>query len=230
MNTFKTLLAAACVLAPTTALAACTGPFANAVVQSHAKTILADVKSKDQKSRLGAVGVLKMFAETLRGEIFRVADALPSPLGPNSWAIYRQLVEQLQSPDHKPWSECFPDLAPLMAESERAQRAAAAEAAKPASQLRVAYQRYIYVKFCSEVRQGYSVVFVSDAELERARAAIKSIEASALAADSTINTDQVWEAATNQMRGVTANRDQCQFQYVSLVNTAGGAHTPKKDF
>jgi hypothetical protein len=60
MNTFKTLLAAACVLAPTTALAACTGPFANAVVQNHAKTILADVKSKDQKSRLGAVGVLKM--------------------------------------------------------------------------------------------------------------------------------------------------------------------------
>ena len=37
--------------------------------------------------------------------------------------------------------------------------------------------QYIFVKFCNEVRQGYAVVHVNDVELDRARTAIKAIEA-----------------------------------------------------
>jgi hypothetical protein len=214
----------------------CTGPFFNPVIQTHAKRILATVKNRHSRD-LGSDGVFKMFANDLNGDLFRVADALPSDLGANSWAIYSQLQQQIRTADLKTWLDCFPGLEQLMhdaaqekvdAEMEKAR--AGAEARKPINRLLLAYKRYAYVKYCNEVRQGYVVVYVNDIELERARTAVKAIEDDALREDATLDTNASWNRAGNEIGGLSVNRDQCQTELNALLQQNPRHEPIRKDF
>ena len=83
---------------------------------------------------------------------------------------------------------CFPPLVTLSQEAKRqieAKEKAQAEQARkdrePHNRLFRAYARYIYLQFCNQVRQGYLLVHITDAELERAHIVTKAIETAALA-------------------------------------------------
>lgn len=60
--------------------------------------------------------------------------------------------------------------------ANRQREAMVAEAAKPANVLKAEYGNYIFVKRCYEVRQGYLTVYISDAEMVRAKTAISVVE------------------------------------------------------
>ena len=133
----------------------CTGPFSHPVIQDEAKNILSN--NARQSLHLGPQAVFKGFANTLGSQMFKIADALPSKLGPHAWMIYQQFLEQARTADFKTWTECFPGLQELVndagqakAEADADAERAEAEAAKPINQLLRAYTRYIYVKFCNE--------------------------------------------------------------------------------
>jgi hypothetical protein len=65
--------------------------------------------------------------------------------------------------------------------------------ALPVNVLKLAYARYAYVKLCYDSREDYFLTYIKDVELERAKTAIKSIEAKATKDDPKIDTGEVWK-------------------------------------
>lgn len=109
--------------------------------------------------------------------------------------------------------------------NRKRQEQAAAEAKEqarianlPINRLFKGYQLYVHVKFCNEVREGYLVKYVNDAELVRAEKAIKSIVDQATKDDTTINTDHVWKQALEAVQGKPASIDFCQSSLGQLLN------------
>jgi crotonobetainyl-CoA:carnitine CoA-transferase CaiB-like acyl-CoA transferase len=80
------------------------------------------------------------------------------------------------------------------------------------------YQFYAHVKFCNDVREGYLVQYVNDAEMMRAEKAIKSIVEQATKDDTTINTDDVWKQALEAVQGKPASISFCQQSLAQLLN------------
>ena len=70
---------------------------------------------------------------------------------------------------------------------------------------------------------------MNDLELARAKTAIKEVEANLVAKDKTLDTDAIWQTATEKIAGNVADRERCRREYVDLVNMAPPS-TIKKDF
>ena len=81
-----------------------------------------------------------------------------------------------------------------------------------ADKLLEGYRRYIVVKYCHDVREGYLVQNINDAELSRAEQAIKAIVDKAKADDAPVDTDKQWNRAMNHVRrlNVPVSIDWCQ--------------------
>lgn len=63
------------------------------------------------------------------------------------------------------------------------------------------YRFYAHVKWCHDVRDGYLVQYVNDAELARARTAIKALVEQTTTEEMSIKTDDVWQQALNSIAG-----------------------------
>jgi hypothetical protein len=88
--------------------------------------------------------------------------------------------------------------------------------------LQVAYKNYAIVKYCSEVRQGYAMVYINEIELHRARIAVKAIEDNAVTKDKNLDTDALWSRALSEISGTPVSRDQCQFALNELFKQYNG--------
>jgi hypothetical protein len=123
--------------------------------------------------------------------------------------------------------ECLPTVSKLIdsyrekqEELKRAKAEGARQAALPHNRVINAYALYTKVAFCSEVREGYMLQYVSEPELYRARIAIKAIVAAALKKDSSLNTDDLWNKGRQAASGFHASRDYCQFMLTQLLNAS----------
>lgn len=88
------------------------------------------------------------------------------------------------------------------ARKQAAQKAAQEQArlwAMPSTRLMTGYAAFAYVSWCQEVRDGYVYKYINDAELERAKIAVKAIVEQTTKEDPTINTDEVWRDAMNMI-------------------------------
>jgi hypothetical protein len=83
------------------------------------------------------------------------------------------------------------------AKRRQAQEAAAREqariAAMPSTRLLNDYRFYAHVKWCDDLREGYLVQYINDAELERARQPIGDIVEQTTKDDPSIDTDDNWQ-------------------------------------
>jgi hypothetical protein len=97
--------------------------------------------------------------------------------------------------------------------------------------LREAYDRYILIKVCHEVRQGYLITWINDAELARARNAVSRVETDARAKNPDLDVAVIW-AESNAKAAATLYRDFCQIRLRELERQ-GYASSPRevqKDF
>lgn len=78
------------------------------------------------------------------------------------------------------------------------------------------YRFYAHVKWCYEVRDGYLVKYINDAELERAETAIKAIAEQAAKEDASIDTDDVWKKALKALQGKYAQDELCKMSLHQL--------------
>lgn len=110
----------------------------------------------------------------------------------------------------------------LFAERQKQQKEAAAAQtiidAKPINRLLLGYHHYAFVKFCNDVRQGYAVQYVNDAELQRANTVIKALVAQTTAEDASINTDDLWKQALRSLEGQGAYDATCRNTLIALFN------------
>jgi len=96
-----------------------------------------------------------------------------------------------------------------------------------------AYRHYAFVKYCNEIRQGYASVYVNDIELDRARAKIKAIEASYVAANKDLDTDALFSKAASSLKGMNVSAQTCHmvlFELFSKYPTRNGNIVIEKDF
>jgi hypothetical protein len=98
------------------------------------------------------------------------------------------------------------------------------------------YYRYIFLKKCHEIREGYATVFISEAELERARQATKRLEDNIKLPG--LNLTWLWEEANRRVNAALLrslpDRATCQVMLRELFQAhqrhhpdAGGV---EKDF
>jgi hypothetical protein len=80
------------------------------------------------------------------------------------------------------------------------------------------YQNYMLVRRCYELREGYSMQFVSVFELERATDAIKYIVfKNQFESNGTIDTDELWRQATGRSVGFAISNSWCHVYYEKLL-------------
>jgi hypothetical protein len=123
--------------------------------------------------------------------------------------------------------ECFPEVRAAKAKYQEA----VAAAKLPQNRLFRAYKLYAEVQFCSQVRQGYALVWVNDVELERAHIAAKAVEKAAVAEQSDLNTTDLWQQAVRSMKAENwmANSWNCQQALEMLVHMSPvGVYTYQK--
>jgi hypothetical protein len=128
---------------------------------------------------------------------------------------------------------CLPQITPVVllaakqwqdAENEVQRKAeeAAQEAGKPINLLRSAYEQYIFIKKCYDIRQGYLTVNISDPELARAREAVKRIEEKLRPElPSGTTTDELWSKANVSPISYPVVQSACQMVLRSLEQTHG---------
>ena len=109
--------------------------------------------------------------------------------------------------DEKTMRECLPNLFKLvenfLASREEAKRRALEKerlAKLPVNRLYRAYSLYSFIQLCNQVREGYAVTGINDAELQRARTASKAIEKAAIAEDPTIDPGKTFAEADKSAR------------------------------
>jgi hypothetical protein len=114
--------------------------------------------------------------------------------------------------------------AKLAAQAEAEKRAAEYQrwAATPEGQRQIAadtllqaYVLFARVQFCRQLRDGYAVVYISEPEYERSRAAVKAVEKSILAQQPSLNTNAIWQQAV-QEKGFYANDTSCANTRIAL--------------
>jgi len=101
--------------------------------------------------------------------------------------------------------------------------------------LRDAFAAYILLRRCHEARQGYLAIYVSDAELQRARKAVKRIEEKFRSQiKSGLNIDRIWTASNRYADRWPVSAHSCQSVYGSLMQQYGRVapeeRRMKKDF
>jgi hypothetical protein len=119
--------------------------------------------------------------------------------------------------------------------AERAKAEAAKQAWNRTAVGRVynGYQHYAVVKYCHDVRDGYAVQYINEAEMSRAETAVRAIVNKAKAEDPTINTDQQWQSALKAAgrfmipdTGGDALQSICQYQKYELFGMSPVAVYP----
>ena len=87
------------------------------------------------------------------------------------------------------------------------------------------------VKRCYDVRLGYQLVYINEVELERAKRAVNTIEASALKEDSSIDTGNAWQEGIRMIETSQRYVEQyfCQKTFNDLLSAAPYS-PPVKDF
>jgi hypothetical protein len=106
------------------------------------------------------------------------------------------------------------------AEQKRKQEEKAAWDRTPIGRVANAYQRYIFIKYCHDVRDGYAEIYINDNELLRSETATKAIVNKAVGDDPSINTDQQWQSALNHSGGRYVDRNVCQMEMSNLIHTS----------
>jgi hypothetical protein len=105
---------------------------------------------------------------------------------------------------------CFPALSKLLESSDE----------DPLKRnLRDAYNWWRYVSLCNQAREGYAVQYVNNMQLERARAAVKAIEANVTARDPSIDKDKIWDEATAPTK-LTLVSQMCENALSRLLNAS----------
>jgi hypothetical protein len=92
--------------------------------------------------------------------------------------------------------------------------------ATPASRVFVAYKHHAFLQFCHQARGGYLVQWIDDDEIDRADAVVKAVVAKAREQAPAIDTDEIWKAARQTIRGMFANLDMCQMEKNQLFGMA----------
>jgi hypothetical protein len=124
----------------------------------------------------------------------------------------RKLWDDFETMPPEVMAACFPGLQEIIAEAGR--RGGSPKAAE----LFRLYRQWMFVQFCNQVREGYAMVFVNDIELERARKAVKAIEAKLKADDPDLNPTQVWNDAGRKSQ-ISVGPEQCQRTLANLLNS-----------
>jgi hypothetical protein len=182
---------------------------------------LADVDGRDP--RLTQNRVANLFREQLHMQASHLSGELTPVLG---WTASMQLADLLS---------CFPDFAVLWRSIEQRVEAAQQQFNEqqqrqqrleqtPIYLLGNSYLNYLRLKKCESWRMDYATIFISEAEMERARLAVKKIEekiAPFLGTDekgNTWTTETMWREA-NRMSANDRDPDRysCQLQYRALV-------------
>jgi hypothetical protein len=81
------------------------------------------------------------------------------------------------------------------------------------------YQFYIAVDVCHQVREGYLVTYINDAEMRRAKEAVNSIVEQVTSEDQSIDTSTLWTQAIDATAEWAVTRSLCQDIYLAdLLN------------
>jgi hypothetical protein len=216
----------------------CHGSLPETFVREAALKIVGDLRNELSQGKELSPGVGRIFLDRLHSVLKKRLDEIwiTIPLGQRRniqyWGPPRFLEEYNEEPQAL---ICFPELAALVKEQrqiiavaeaakqaaeQKAQAERAAENAKPHNRLYIAYQRWVYIQFCNEVRQGYLVTYVNDIERERARVAVKAIEKAALAEQADLDTDAIWTLARKAMVGKHAYQEQCRVELEALLRNS----------
>ncbi len=120
-------------------------------------------------------------------------------------------------------------------EGKRAFAALEIEQDTNAKLLRDAYAAYVLLRRCDEARQGYLGIYVSRAELGRARKAVKRIEQNLKPKIKLgLNIDEIWDVSNHHADQWPIARHSCQYAYESLMQqdrtVAPEEHRMRKDF
>lgn len=83
----------------------------------------------------------------------------------------------------------------IQAEQQRALEAAQIEAAKPETIMLTAYRNYLVARQCAESRTGFAAVYLTQPQVDEAKAQAKGIEAALLKRVPGLDTDERWAAA-----------------------------------
>jgi hypothetical protein len=155
--------------------------------------------------------------------------------------LARLYANQIRTSTSAITEACLPDLMHLMADVREQNKRLAAQAkeaaeqaAKPENRLYRAYRRYAYIKACYEMRLGYAMIYITDAELDRAREKITGIEKDALAeiGGKDFNTTSLFSRAVDANHGMSASYDACHIELRNILGTKsnGGNYVLEKDF
>jgi len=227
----------------------CTGILAGPVIQKLAATALTQTKQEVNTSSnaiWGAGRVFESFQQNLERLInLNVPPPSYGPPGPGPQIIDYGLAAMLtanREMTSDQFISCFPqgwEFAKATQQAkkefemrqEKARQEAEIEAAKPVNRLRQAYFDYMVVKRCYDVRLGYQLVYINEVELERAKRAVNTIEASALKEDSSIDTGNAWQEGIRMIETSQRYVEQyfCQKTFNDLLSAAPYS-PPVKDF
>lgn len=72
---------------------------------------------------------------------------------------------------------------------------------RPVIRMYEAYRLYSYTQFCHQLRDGYALIYISDPEMQRAKQAIKAIEADLPELDDD-DLDVIWNKASKANHGL----------------------------
>jgi hypothetical protein len=85
---------------------------------------------------------------------------------------------------------------------------------QPEDKVYEAYWRFALVQYCHKVRDGYAMIFVSDAEYYRSETIAKAV---AQKTGGSVDTDKLWHQALEHNNGMPVSRDWCQRAYRELL-------------
>ena len=119
--------------------------------------------------------------------------------------------------------------------AEASRQKEAAESKKPINALASVYGRYMFLKRCQEAREGYLEIYVSDAEMARAKQAVQRLEEKLKPQlDPDTDTGSLWSTVAQRPVPWKINRNSCQYilrdldaEYKAAVP---GDDVIKKDF
>jgi len=79
----------------------------------------------------------------------------------------------------------------------------------PENLLGLGYVRYIFLKKCHQARDGYLLIYVSDAEIERARLEVRRIEEAIKEKHPDIPTSDLWAKANRRSQDFEVSMELC---------------------
>lgn len=208
----------------------CTGVLGNPLVRAASVQAVAEMRRPSALQNLSEQGVRSAVLTRIRDIVYN-----------RNELFARRYADQVRVTSTVTAETCLPDLMPLMVDvrksiDEQNKRliAEAKEAARPENQLYTAYRRYAFVKGCYQLRQGYAMIYITEAELNRAREKIEGIEKDALTAikGEDFNTTALFDKAVSANNGLNASYEACHIELRNLINikSTTGNFAIEKDF